>query len=256
MVYIVIMLTVKQLSIMAGITPRTLRHYDQVGLLKPSRIGDNGYRYYGEEAVLKLQQILFYRELGMPLDEIKRIMGRRDFVILTALEHHKLELLKKVTRLEHLIRTVDSTMMHLKGQKSMSHKQLFEGFTEEEQEKYAAEAEAMYDPEIVRTSNKKWKGYSAEKKQAILEEGRQIYVEMIAAIPTGADASEVQRLVERWRKHMDFFWTPSLDQLVLLAEGYNNDPRFKDNFDKMDPRLAAFMLDAVKIYVFNEKENK
>ena len=254
MVYIGPMLTVKQLSITAGVTPRTLHHYDQIGLLKPSRIGDNGYRYYGEDAVLKLQQILFYRELGMPLDEIKRIMGRRDFEILTALENHKMELSKKVARLEHLIRTVDNTLMHLKGQKSMSHKQLFEGFSEEEQEKYAAEAEAMYDPEIVRASNKKWKGYSAEKKQAILEEGRQIYVEMVAAIPTGADAPEAQALVERWRKHMDYFWTPSLDQLVLLAEGYTTDPRFKANFDEMDPRLAAFMLEAVKLYVSNKKK--
>jgi MerR family transcriptional regulator, thiopeptide resistance regulator len=249
MVYIDVMFTVKQLSDLAGVTPRTLHHYDQIGLLKPSRTGDNGYRYYGEEAVLKLQQILFYRELGMQLDEIKRIMGRRDFEILTALENHKLELSKKATRLEHLISTVDNTIMHLKGQKSMSNKQLFEGFSEEQQEKYAAEAETMYDPEIVRASNKKWKGYSAEKKQAILEEGRQIYVDMVIAIPKGAGSPDAQKVVERWRKHMDYFWTPSLDQLVVLAEGYNTDPRFKANFDKMDPRLAAFMLDAVKVYV-------
>jgi DNA-binding transcriptional MerR regulator len=248
------MFTVKQLSDLAGVTPRTLHHYDQIGLLKPSRTGDNGYRYYGEDAVLKLQQILFYRELGMPLDEIKSIMGRRDFEILTALENHKMELSKKATRLEHLISTVDNTILHLKGQKSMSNKQLFEGFSEEQQEKYAAEAETMYDPEIVRASNKKWKGYSAEKKQAILEEGRQIYVEMVAAIPSGADAPEVQVLVERWRKHMDYFWTPSLDQLVGLAEMYNVDPRFKANFDKMNPRLAPFMLEAVKVYVARKKK--
>ena len=71
------MFTVKQLSKMAGVTPRTLHHYDDIGLLKPSRVGDNGYRYYGEEALLKLQQILFYRELGFPLDDIKKIKGAR-----------------------------------------------------------------------------------------------------------------------------------------------------------------------------------
>lgn len=249
MVYIKAMFTVKQLSDLAGITPRTLHHYDRIGLLKPTKVGDNGYRYYGEESLLKLQQILIYRELEMPLEDIRKIMGRRDFEILTALENHKMELSKKMTRLEHLIATVDNTIMHLKGQKNMSDKQLFEGFTEEEQEKYAAEAETMYDPEIVRASNKKWKAYSPEKKQAILEEGRRIYMDMIAAIPNGAEAPEVQALVERWRKHMDYFWTPRLDQLVLLAEGYNNDLRFKANFDHMDPRLAAFMLEAVKVYV-------
>ena len=76
------MYTVKQLSTLAGVTPRTLHHYDQIGLLKPESIGENGYRYYGEKSMLRLQQILFYRELDMPLDEIKKIMGRRDFDVL------------------------------------------------------------------------------------------------------------------------------------------------------------------------------
>ena len=83
------MYTVKQLSRMAGITPRTLHYYDEIGLLKPSRVGDNGYRYYGEEALLRLQQILLYRELDLPLEDIKQIMGRRDFDVLSALERHK-----------------------------------------------------------------------------------------------------------------------------------------------------------------------
>ena len=100
MVYSIAMFTVKQLSDLAGVTPRTLHHYDQIGLLKPSRTGDNGYRYYGEESLLKLQQILFYRELGLPLEDIKKIMGRRDFDILSALETHKAELVKRIARLE------------------------------------------------------------------------------------------------------------------------------------------------------------
>ena len=83
------MFTVKQLSKLAGVTPRTLHHYDAIGLLKPSRVGDNGYRYYGEESLLRLQQILFYRELGIPLEDIKKIMGRRDFDVLGALRSHK-----------------------------------------------------------------------------------------------------------------------------------------------------------------------
>src|SRR5688572_2824235 len=93
------MLTVKQLSNLAGVTPRTLHHYDEIGLLKPSRVGDNGYRYYGEESLLRLQQILFYRELGIPLEDIKKIMGRRDFDVLGALRSHKDALKKQVTRL-------------------------------------------------------------------------------------------------------------------------------------------------------------
>ncbi|MEW6092791.1 MAG: TipAS antibiotic-recognition domain-containing protein, partial [Chloroflexota bacterium] len=113
----------------------------------------------------------------------------------------------------------------------------------------ARQAEQMYDPETVRASNRKWKAYSAEEKQRILDEGNRIYMDLIAAMPKGAASPEVQAIVERWRRHMDYFWTPSLEQLVRLAEGYNTDTRFKANFDKIDPRLAEFMREAVKVYV-------
>ena len=245
------MFTVKQLSSMAGVTPRTLHHYDEIGLLKPSRIGENGYRYYGEEALLKLQQILFYRELDISLDEIKKIMGRRDFDVLGALQSHKDALNKQAVRIDRLIQTVDNTIQHLKGKTKMSEKGLFEGFSEEEQEKYAKEAEQMYDPETVRESNRKWKAYSAAKKEAILAEGKAVYMDMVAAMSKGPASAEVQAIVERWRKHMDYFWTPNLDQLLGLAEGYSDDPRFKANFDKMHPNLAEFMREAVKVYVEN-----
>lgn len=247
------MFTVKQLSTLAGVTPRTLHHYDQIGLLKPSRVGDNGYRYYGEEALLVLQQILFYRELGLPLEEIRTILGRRDFDVQAALENHKVELQKRITRLKHLTETVENTIQYLKGQKEMSNKQLFTAFSEEEQEKLAAEAETLYDPETVRESNRKWKAYGKEKQQAILAEGNQVYTEMIALMPKGADSLEVQALVERWRKHMDYFWTPKLEQLLGLADGYVQDPRFRANFDAMHPQLAEFMLEAVKVYVAGKK---
>jgi DNA-binding transcriptional MerR regulator len=243
------MFTVKQLSKLAGVTPRTLHHYDEIGLLKPSRVGDNGYRYYGEESVLRLQQILFYRELDIPLEDIKKIIGRRDFDVLGALQSHKDALRKQVTRLNRLINTVDNTINHLKGNNTMSDKAYFEGFSEEEQEKYALEAEQMYDPETVRESNRKWKAYSAAKKESIMAEGKAIYQDMIAAMPKGADSQEVQEIVERWRKHMDYFWTPKLDQLLALANGYNDEPRFKANFDKMHPQLAEFIREAVKVYV-------
>jgi DNA-binding transcriptional MerR regulator len=248
------MFTVKQLSKLAGVTPRTLHHYDAIGLLKPSRVGDNGYRYYGEDALLRLQQILFYRELDIPLDDIKKIMGRRDFDVLGALQSHKDALNKQVARLNRLINTVDNTINHLKGNNIMSEKAYFEGFNEEEQEKYALEAEKMYDPETVRESNRKWKACSAAKKEAVMAEGKAIYVDMIAAMPKGADSPEVQRIVERWRKHMDYFWTPKLEQLLDLVNGYNDDPRFKASFDKMHPQLAEFMREAVKVYVANRQK--
>lgn len=247
------MFTVKQLAKLAGVTPRTLHHYDEIGLLKPSRVGDNGYRYYGDESVLRLQQILFYRELDIPLEDIKKIMGRRDFDVLGALYSHKDALQKQVTRLNRLIHTVDNTIQHLKGNTTMSDKAYFEGFSEEEQEKYAAEAEQLYDAESVRESNRKWKSYSAAKKEAIMAEGKAIYTDMIAVMPKGAASKDVQAIVERWRKHLEYFWTPKLEQLLALANGYSDDPRFKANFDKMHPQLAEFFGEAVKVYVANNK---
>jgi DNA-binding transcriptional MerR regulator len=249
------MFTVKQLSRLSGVTPRTLHHYDAIGLLKPARIGENGYRYYSEESVLLLQQILFYRELDLSLDEIKKIMGHQDFDVLAALECHKFQLGKRIVRLEELINTVDNTISNLKGKTKMSNKQLFSGFSEEEQEKYAIEAEQMYDPETVRTSNRKWKSYSAEQKQQILDEGQQVYVEMLAAMHKGPGSPEVQALVGRWRAHMDYFWTPNLEQLIGLASMYKQDPRFKEKYDQMHPELAAFILSAVELYVADQKKH-
>ncbi len=246
------MFTVKQLSDLANVTPRTLHYYDQIGLLKPSHVGGNGYRYYGEQSLLELQQILFYRELDLPLENIKKIMSGPDFDILIALESHKAQITKRIARMENLLQTVDDTILHLKGKKKMSNRQIFSGFTPEEEERYTAEAEKMYDPETVRASTRKWKGYSTQQKQNIFNEGRQVYEDMITAMPKGARSPDVQAVVERWHKHMDYFWTPNLDQLLGLAELYNTDPRFKATFDQLDPNLAAFMLEAVRVYVTNK----
>jgi len=243
------MYTVKQLATLAGVTPRTLHHYDQIDLLKPESVGENGYRYYGEQSLLDLQQILFYRELGFSLESIRDVLGKAEFQILDALEEHRKSLQGRVRRLERLIQTVDDTIQHLQGKKTMSPKNLFAAFSEEEQEEYAQKAEQMYDPKTVRESNRKWKSYSTEKKQAILDEGNQIYLDMIAAMPEGADSPEVQGIVERWRNHMDYFWTPNLDQLLGLATMYGQSPDFKANFDQMHPKLAEFMQEAVGVYV-------
>ena len=135
----------------------------------------------------------------------------------------------------------------------MSKKALFQAFSEEQQEEYAKQAEEQYDPATVRESNRKWKSYSAEKKQAILDEGNQVYVDMIAAMPKGADSPEAQACVARWRSHMDYFWTPNLDQLLGLATMYGQSPDFKKNFDAMHPDLADFMREAVAIYVAKQR---
>ena len=247
------MFTVKQISQLAGITPRTLHHYDAIGLLKPTTVGDNGYRYYGEETLLRLQQILIYRELDMPLEDIKRILEDRNFDVLRALENHRGELQKRIARMERLIDTVDQTIAYLKGDIVMEKKQLFKVFTDEEQAEMEKQAMEIYDPETIKASSRRWKSYTAEDKKRIMNEGQANYEAFIAAMPKGPTSPEAQAIVERWRKHMDYFWTPNLEQLAAISEGYVNDPAFRANFDAMHPNLAEFVRDAVAEYVKKQK---
>jgi hypothetical protein len=141
------------------------------------------------------------------------------------------------------------TINHLEGKQAMKEKQYFEGFSEEQQAEYEKEAMQMYDPEVVKASNKKWKSYSAAEKQRIGEEGNAVYAGFLSAMPEGPASPEAQGVVERWRRHIEYFWTPNEEQLLGLANGYNDDPRFKATFDKIHPDLAAFILEAVKVYV-------
>ena len=247
------MLTVKQLARLAGITPRTLHYYDEISLLKPTRVGANGYRYYGDDALLRLQQILLYRELEMPLEGIREMLERQDFDVPAALERHQAELRRRIQRLERILGTVNATIDHLKGKTTMNNDQLFTGFSEEQQAEYAKEAEFKYDPETVRASNRKWKNYTPAQKQAILAEGGEIHTAFLKAMPAGAGSPEAQACVEHWRRHMDYFWTPNLDQLLGLADLYNEDARFKANYDRLDPGLAEFIRAAVKQYVSSRR---
>ena len=228
---------------------RTLHNYDQIGLLSPARIAENGYRQYDDAELLRLQQILFYRELDFKLMDIRALLDDPNFDRIAALEEHGNALTARLLRIEGLIETVEDTIQHLKGEKEMSKKALFEAFSEKEQAEYAKQAEQKYNPETVRASNRKWKGYSAEKKQAILDEGNQVYTDMISAMPKGADSPEAQAIVARWRRHIDYFWTPNLDQLLGLAVMYGQSPDFKTKFDAMHPRLTDFFREAVEIYV-------
>ncbi len=245
------MYTVKQFAKLAGVSVRTLHYYDELGLLEPESVGANGYRFYGEQSMLKMQQILFYRELELSLDEITAILASPGFDVMSALRSHRQALQGKGKRLERLIQTVDDTIAALKGKGSMKANKLFAGFSEEEQGKYAMEAEQLYDPETVKTSNRRWKSYSKEKQQQILAEGGEIITDMAKLISKAPSDSQVQEVVARWHTHMKHFWSPNDEQLLGLADLYNDDPRFKANYENVAQDLAAFMREAIRVYVKN-----
>ncbi|WP_051286952.1 MerR family transcriptional regulator [Paenibacillus taiwanensis] len=136
--------TVQEVSELSGVSIRTLRYYDQIGLLNPAYYGDNGYRYYEQAQLVQLQHILFFRELDMPLSTIQELIFQDSFDQLEALSHHRELLLKKAERLQTLIQTVDRTIAHLNGDYVLEQHQLFNGFDTRKQSHYVKELRQYY----------------------------------------------------------------------------------------------------------------
>jgi len=247
--------TVKQLATVAGVSPRTLHYYDEIGLLKPSRIGSNGYRHYDEACMLRLQQILFFRELDFSLADIQNAIDQPQFDMITALRAHRENLHSQLAHLEKLLTTIDKTIHHLQGERDMNPKDLFEPFSEEKQKEYEEEIRQRYGEKELKVSQQRWGSYSAEKKQQVIDEGNQNYLDIANNMDKGFDSPEVQESVRKWHKHMHYFYDPSIEILRGLADGYVNDPAFRKFFDKIHPDLAEFMLKAVTHYCDQLEEN-
>jgi MerR family transcriptional regulator, thiopeptide resistance regulator len=240
--------TVKQLAKMAGITNRTLHYYDEIGLLQPASYGDNGYRYYDEDAVLRLQQIMFYRELGFRLDQIKTIINRPDFDLLQAMQAHRKALLGEVDRLNSLVETVDNTMKHIRGEMEMSKKDFYKGFDEEKQRQHAKEAEKRWGEKAVQ-SQQRWEDRSPEGKNAFLTEMHEITANIAANVDKGVESVEVQQWVERWHRFIDENCYPcSLEIFEGLGHMYPQDPEFRATYENIRPGLAEFMEEAMSYY--------
>jgi DNA-binding transcriptional MerR regulator len=243
------MYTVKQLSTLAGVSVRTLHYYDEIGLLKPSSVGKNGYRYYTDEALFRLQQILFYRELDLDLLQIKAILDGQDFDPVTALQSHRHRLQAKIDRLQTLIHTVDTTILHLVGEVNMSKKKIFEGFSEEKQKQYEQEALKQWGEASVKESLKLWNSYSKQQQEQIMQEGSQVYQDLVANMGHGPNSPAVQAILVRWHQHLRYFYEPSLEVLRGLGNGYNEHPDFNATFTAMHPDLPAFLQKAINHYV-------
>ena len=143
--------TVSQLANMARVSVRTLHHYDQIGLLRPASRTGAGYRLYGEPELLRLQQILFFRELDLSLSKIQTILDDAEFDQIASLESHRRQLQGRMDRLARLLKTIDKTIQRLtEDEMTLTDEELYEGFTPEQIERYERKAREMYDPELVR----------------------------------------------------------------------------------------------------------
>jgi len=248
--------TVKQLAAISGVSIRTLHFYDETGLLAPAYHGANGYRFYEEPQLLTLQQILFYRELGFELKQIKRVLSRSDFDKIAALESHRKILRKNLARTRKLIVTIDKTIEHLKGTKKMKGQEMFVGFNPEQQakhEQYLIDRYGEGMKESIAQSKEKVKGWTKAKWEksgaAFAEICKDLAALMGRQLPS--NSREVQDVIRRHHKWLQQFWTPTREsytghsELIVTSD-------LRKAYEAYHPQLPEFIAAAIK--VFAEKE--
>lgn len=241
--------SVLQLAKLAGVTVRTLHHYDRIGLLTPARKERNKYREYGEAELLKLQQIMFFRELDFPLEEIKAILSNPNFDILSALtEHRKLISLKR-NRMSGLLKTIDKTIKKINKEKPMDDHELYGGFSKEKAEEYATEAKERWGhTDVYKQSQERAKKLTKEDWARMSEESDAILKAIVANMDKGPKSTEVQEQIAKHYNSLRAFYEPNVDLYRGLADMYVADERFAANYEKYHKDLPQFMRDAMHAY--------
>lgn len=240
-------LTISETANLAGVTVRTLQYYDKIGLLRPSHVTVSGYRFYEDEALEMLQQILFYRELEFPLKEIKKILSHPDYDKQHALKKQK-ELLKlKKERLDKLILLADG---QLKGETKMSFQEFDMKSIEYAKKTYAAEVKERWgDSKAYKKSMKKTNKYSEEDWKRIQKENEDIFSAFAAIRTESPGCDEALALVKRWQDHISAFSYECTNEILAgLGQMYAADKRFAKNIDQAGEGTAKFMSEAIRIY--------
>lgn len=246
--------TVQKLGKLAGVSTRTLRYYDEIGILKPARINSSGYRIYGQTEVDKLQQILFYREMNVSLEKIKAILEQPDFDEAEALRKHRVDLLDKRKQLDELIRNVEKSIAYSERRITMTDQEKFAGFKQkmidDNEEKYGEEIREKYGDEEINKSNAKLKGMSEAEMERINQLAADILTNLQIAYETGDAAGEKAQAVAVMHKEwLSAYWdTYSKEAHAGLAQMYVDDERFTAYYDKQQPGSAAFLRDAIVIF--------
>ncbi|WP_245625065.1 MerR family transcriptional regulator [Paenibacillus stellifer] len=246
--------TVQKLARLAGISARTLRYYDEFGILKPARLSSSGYRIYGPAEVDLLQQILFYRELGLGLEDIKAIVTSPSFDAAAALQEHHSRLLERRTQLDHLIRNVEMTLAEREGRISMSDSEKFEGFKQdmikENEQKYGKEARAKYGDEAVNRSNAAFAKLTKEEFETLQKVEEDMFAALAEGMAEGDPAGPAaQRAAGLHRQWLTAHWGQySPEAHAGVATMYVDDERFTAYYDKRGPGIARFLRDAVLVY--------
>lgn len=249
--------TVKKISALSGVTVRTLHFYEEIALLKPAYHGSNGYRYYEEKQLLELQQILFFKELGFSLKQIQKVVGRSDFDQLAALHSHRKSLSKEWEKIGVLLKTIDKTIKHLKGNKKMKDTEIFDGFCIALVKKAKKGTSYFEAEEIVGKSVKSGtKDIDDVKKrgQAFYDNVNKtacaLFKALASCIEKGlAPASEeVQRLIKKHHAMMEQFNDATQKVYKAMAQLYAEHPEMRKQLDPFHPQLAEFMAKAMRVF--------
>lgn len=239
--------SVKQIARLAGVTVKTLHLYDKIGLLKPSVRTWANYRQYGHAELLRLQQILFYRELDIPLKSIIEILNDPHFDLTKALSGHRVALVARRDRLNTLLTTIDKTIRHLKNKTMSTIEELYDGMPKEQAEAYRREAVEKWGEDTVARSEKALMEMDKLDLEKLKADQKDIAQKLRALVKHDPESKEVQEQIARHYANIRAFWGVS-DPTDLraqaykgLAELYATDERYTAADGNPDPEYAAFM---------------
>jgi DNA-binding transcriptional MerR regulator len=245
------------LARLSDVSVRTLHHYDAIGVLVPPRDPANGYRSYGENELLRLQQILFFKELGFSLLRIKMILDDPDFDLLHALREHRRALVAERARMQKLIHTLDDTVEKITKRKQMKDEELYDGFSKEEAKRISVEAKERWGKtDAYKESMKRMRNMTKEQMDQVKLEAEEIVKDMARLFGHDSSSREVQEVIGRHYAHLGRFYTPTPEIYRGLADMYIADPRFTAYYEKFHPGLAQFMSAAMRYYADRIAKNR
>lgn len=241
--------TVKEMARSAGVSVRTLHHYDQIGLLHPVRVGANGYRYYGERELERLRAIVAYRALGMPLASIGTLLARDGTSRIAQLEAERQRLLAAAARARQQAADIERSIVELSGDQTMKHADLYRAPTARAHARYRQEAAARFGNETVARAEAQWQGASAPEQEERLAELGRIEAGLAACCRDGVplDDAGLAALLERHRAWVALMWGRScpLEAYAGLAQVYRDTPAFRDRYDTLAEGMADYLPDAM-----------
>lgn len=243
--------SVKKLAELANISIRTLHYYDQIGLLKPAFRSEKGYRFYGRNELLLLQQILFYKEMGFTLKDIEAIIKAADFDLLTALENHKQRLTDQLGNIHQLLQTIDHTINELKNNKMMKDEDIYAGFSPQEREDIRAEVTKRWGADELKATEDRIRVMGKNGWQNTKQKGEEVNQLLADLMDLSVESINVQRAIELHFRHLNLFYEVSKERYLGLATMYVEDERFKTHYDKYRQDLAYFIKEGIQVFCAN-----